>query len=106
MKIHKNFPQMQLFSAKLAAEYGLQKAIVYQELIQAEGRRYPADAEHGVLLDHGTIWYRYDDNDFRGMFPYWGLDEVKHTINELEELGWIKCWRASATDFLWIAQGE
>lgn len=106
MKIVNGFPQMQLFSAALAAEYGLHKAIVYQELIQAEGRHYPADAEHGVLVEHGMTWYRYDENDFRNMFPYWNLGEIKKTVDELEKLGWIKCWRGFATDFLWISRGE
>lgn len=102
MRITSGWPQMQLFSAKLAAKYGLKQAIVHQELIQAEGRRCAPGPENGVVEEAGELWYRYAPEDLLSMFPYLSSNEIQGVIQDIEKLGWIKVRRGKASDYLWI----
>ena len=102
MRITSGWPQMQLFSAKLAARYGLKQAIVHQELIQAEGRRCAPDPENGVVEEEGELWYRYAPEELINMFPYMSANEIQVVIQDIERLGWIEVRRGKTTDYLWI----
>lgn len=102
MRIREGWPQIQMFSATLAAEYGLKQAVVHQELIQAEGRRCAPNPENGVIEEAGELWYRYAPQDLAAMFPYLSAAEIQETIRSIEQLGWINVRRGKETDFLWI----
>lgn len=103
LKIVGGAPRMAIFDRNIADEYGLETAVVFQELIQDMGKRWPETIEGGVLVDKTNTWYRFDDDRLKEIFSYIDFQRVNEIIENLEQLGWLTCWRSLETDIIWMA---
>lgn len=67
---------------QLAAEIGLNEAIVLQQL------HYWLDPTRtGGTIHEGRKWVYNTYNQWQVQFPFWSIDTIKRTIRKLEEIG-------------------
>ncbi len=108
--IHKA-PNLAVFNRDNAVNFGLEFAIVFEEIGRDIARREPIDRgdprrpeqiDNSVMMADGKTWYRYDDDSLRKIFPYIELSAVKLTLDEIERFGGFEVWKGQATDFIWI----